>query len=366
MTKPYKIAIFVTIGFLAGTTCVYLFYALLSFVRRWRTRQRPVRAQTASLWRDPGAVERLDFYHGPGGADGAPAPPFRFIAEHATGSNPCLSVRDARDRTWRVKWGDEVRSETFASRLAWAAGYHVEHCYFVAAGHIEGAKDLGRARSCVQEDWTFVDARFELDEAGVRKLFDEHGWAWDDNPFVGTRELNGLKIMLMLTSNWDNKDVRDVGRGSNTAIFEHKLADGRVEARYLIIDWGASMGRWGTPFDRSKWDAAGYEAQTPDFVAGVADGFVQWNYIGQRTDDARESITVADVRWLYDYLSRVTDEQLRAGLSASGATAEEIERFTRAIRLRLEQLERVCACAEQAATDDAGASPAPSARHAGA
>ncbi|MGI9105024.1 MAG: hypothetical protein ACR2G4_02120 [Pyrinomonadaceae bacterium] len=29
------------------------------------------------------------------------------------------------------------------------------------------------------------------------------------NTFVGSRELNGLKIMLMLTSNWNNKDVRD-------------------------------------------------------------------------------------------------------------------------------------------------------------
>jgi hypothetical protein len=347
MPKPYKIALIVTIGFLAGTACFYLFYMAVSYVRRWRTRVRPVRAERASLWRAPGAVERLDFYHGPGGPHGAPVPPFRFVEEHATGSNPCLSVHDARERTWRVKWGDEVRSETFASRLAWAAGYHVEHCYFVPAGHIDGAKDLTRAASCVKEDLTFVDARFELDEAGVRKLFDEHGWSWDDNPFVGTRELNGLKIMLMLTSNWDNKDVRDVGRGSNTAIFEHRLADGSIEARYLIIDWGASMGRWGTPFDRSKWDAAGYEAQTPDFVAGVEDGFVRWNYIGQRTDEARAGISVADVRWLYGYLGRITDEQLRAGLSASGATAEETERFTRAIRLRLEQLERVSTGASQ-------------------
>jgi hypothetical protein len=135
--------------------------------------------------------------------------------------------------------------------------------------------------------------------------------------------------------------VRDVGRGSNTAIFEHRLADGTIEARYLIIDWGASMGRWGTPFDRSKWDAAGFEAQTPDFITGVRAGLVEWGYIGQRTDDARARISVADVRWLCAYVGRITDAQLRDGLLASGATAEEAARFTRALRARLDQLKRV-------------------------
>jgi hypothetical protein len=293
------------------------------------------------IWRDPGAVEQLDFYAGPGGTEGAPAPPFEFVAEHSTGSNPCVSVRDARGRVWRVKWGDEVRSETFATRMAWAAGYFVEVAYFIPEGHIEGAADLTRARECVGEDCKFKDARFELDEAGVTKLFDEHGWAWDDNPFVGTRELSGLKIMLMLTSNWDNKDVRDVARGSNTAVFEHALGGGLVEARYLIIDWGASMGKWGSNLFRSKWDAAGYAAQTPEFVVGVADGVVQWNYLGQRTAEARDNITVEDVRWLTQYVGRITDAQLRDGLRASGATTDEIATFTRAIRARLDTLKRI-------------------------
>ena len=48
---------------------------------------------------------------------------------------------------------------------------------------------------------------------------------------------------MMLLSNWDNKDVRDVARGSNTAIFEHRMERDVREARYLIIDWGAALGR---------------------------------------------------------------------------------------------------------------------------
>ena len=324
-----------------GTLCVYFYWWAASYYKRKTANPQPLRARRKSIWRNPGAVERLDFAAGPGGREGFPAPPFRFVEEHSAGSSPCVSVLDARGRTWRVKWGDEVQSETFSSRIAWAAGYHVEQNYFLPEGEIEGAKELTRARDCIGDDCRFKDARFELDEKGVAKMFDEHGWAWDSNPFTGTRELAGLKIMLMLTSNWDNKDVRDVARGSNTAIFEYTLADGSLEARYLIIDWGASMGRWAVVGFRGKWDAEGYEAQTPEFVKSVKDGVVEWGYLGQRTEDATIGIRIEHVRWLYRFVGRITDAQLRDGLRASGATPEEVEHFTRAIRARIEQLRRV-------------------------
>jgi hypothetical protein len=329
------------VGTAAGVACVYFAWWLISRYKIKRAGPRPLGAHSETVWRDPGAVARLDFRAGPGGRDYTPAPPFHFVEEHSTGSNPCLSVKDARGRTWRVKWGDEVRSETFAVRLVWAAGYHAEVTHFIAEGRIEGVKELGRAKSCVGDDCTFKDARFELDEKGVTKLFDEHGWAWNDNPFVGTRELNGLKVMLMLLSNWDNKDVRDVARGSNTAIFQYHLPDGSVEARYLIIDWGATMGRWAAVGFRQKWDCEAYESQTPEFVKSVDGGTVKWGYIGQRTEDATEGISVEDVRWLYQYVGQVSDDQLRDGLAVSGATCEEVERFTKSIRERIDQLKRV-------------------------
>jgi hypothetical protein len=193
----------------------------------------------------------------------------------------------------------------------------------------------------VKDDMSFADARFELDEAGVRKLFDEHGWSWDDNPFAGTRELAGLKVLLMLVANWDNKDVRDVARGSNTAVFEYTLPGGGSEARYLIIDWGASMGKWGSPLTRSKWDCEGFASQNADFVRGVEGGRLSWGYTGQRTDEVIEGVTTEDVRWLMRSLGRVTDEQLRDGLLASGATDDEADCFTRALRERIETLRRV-------------------------
>src|SRR5438094_451978 len=77
---------------------------------------------TNILWRDPGQIEALDFVNGVGGHANAPLPPFRFIEEEMTGSNPKIKVRDARGATWSVKWSDEAKPEVFANRLAWASG----------------------------------------------------------------------------------------------------------------------------------------------------------------------------------------------------------------------------------------------------
>ena len=309
----------------------------------WRIRQagpRPLRAARHRIWHEPPPADALDPVHGPGGGDGAPVPPFRFIAEHGSGSQPCVSVKDGRGRRWRVKWGDEVRSETFAVRFAWACGYFAEVTYFVPSGTIEGATGLDRARQCIDaESGAFCDARFELDDPAVKKLFEEHSWSWDDNPFVGTRELTGLKIVVMLLSNWDTKDRRDVARGSNTAIFEHRVSRWRREARYLLTDWGGSMGRWGSNIaTRGRWDVEGFEEQTPGFVTGADNGRVAFGYTGQRTADIAGDVPLDHVRWFHPHASRVSESFLREALLASGASGGEAARFARALRERIRQL----------------------------
>ena len=331
-------------GCAAVTWLVFVFWRVRSTWRRRAAGDAPLQSRRAVIWRDPGPPESVDLAGGPGGRDGAPAPPFQFIEEHSSGSNPSVSVRDARDRVWRVKWGQEVHTETFATRLAWAAGYFVEVNYFVPGGRIEHADALQRARQCIDEAGMFGNARFELDEPGVVKHFDEHGWAWNDNPFVGTRELNGLKIVMMLVSNWDNKDVRDVARGSNTAIFEYRMDRQALEARYLIIDWGAALGTWGSNvLSRGRWDCEAFAAQNEQFVLGTDGDTVLWGYKGQRTADAVAGISVEDVRWIYKYLGGLTDEQVAAGLRASGATETEIADFTKSLRIRIDRLRAISA-----------------------
>jgi hypothetical protein len=311
----------------------------------WQLRKAGPRRLIASrhrIWRDPGIPTVSDLKFGPGGAVTAPRPPFTFVQEHLAGSQPCVAVRDANQRLWRVKWGHEVRPESFAVRLAHACGYFAEVTHYVSEGSIDGATSLTRARSCIGDDCRFVDARFELEDPEVRMLFGEHSWAWDDNPFVGSRQLSGLKLVVMLLSNWDTKDRRDVARGSNTAIFEHRIRPFGREARYLITDWGGAMGKWGTNVvSRGRWDPDGFEAQTAKFVTGVKDGIVQFGYVGQRTADVAYDIPVDDVRWFYTYAARLDEPLLREGLLASGATEEEATRFARALVERIRQLGEV-------------------------
>ena len=330
-------------GTIVVVALVHVAWLIIGAYRIRRAGPRRLRASNHVLWRDPGNVATLDLATGPGGSDMAPMGPFHFVDEPLTGSQPCVTVRDGRNRRWRVKWGEEVRSENFAVRLAWACGYFAETTYFIASGRIEGASNLQRAQACIDADCRFSDARFELDEPDVRKLFEEHSWAWNDNPFLGTRMLHGLKVLIMLLSDWDTKDRRDVARGSNTAIFEQRIGRWRWEAHYLITDWGGSMGRWGSNVvTRGRWDPVGFETQTPEFVVGVDETTVRFGYTGQRTADVAVGITVEDVKWLYHYLGCVTDDQLRAALDASGANAEETARFTRCLRARIAQLGRVC------------------------
>ena len=70
-----------------------------------------------------------------------------------------------------------------------------------------------------------------LREIATRKV------SLDSTPFIGTPELGGLKILMMLLSDWDNKDARDAEkRGTNTAIYQHANL-----MYYFIDDWGGAM-----------------------------------------------------------------------------------------------------------------------------
>ena len=372
-----QILFWIVVGVTAGFWVVFGYWRLKSELKRRQEGEPPLRSRRVAIWRDPGDVGKRDLAAGPGEP---PRPPFTFIEEHDTGSHPCVSVSDATGRVWRVKWGSEVRTETFGTRLAWALGYFAEETHFLPEGEIHDARELRRAKSLIDER-RFTEARFELSESGVVRHFDAHSWAWNDNPFVGTHELNGLKILMMLVSNWDNKDVRDVARGSNTAIFEHpfdSIATSSTsrsrsgsstphsrsgsstsrsrsgsstphsrslatEARYLIIDWGAALGAWGSNIvQRGRWDPKAYAEQSANFITGVDGEVVQWGYQGQRTADLTENITRDDVRWFYRLAGQLTDEQLRDGFLASGATPDEAGYFTAAMRARIEKLREVC------------------------
>jgi hypothetical protein len=330
------VAVIVALGFVSSATA-----QKAKGSKEGKAAKAPPKPGKPIIWADPGGIEGLDLASGVGGRANAPKPPFTFLEESLSGTNPKVRVSDANGAEWTAKFGTEVNAETFATRIAWAVGYFVEPAYFVPSGKIEKLGALDRAKKFIQPDGSFADARFERRrEKGVKKLDEELSWSWIENPFVGSKELNGLKVIMMLVSNWDNKDVRDVKRGSNTAIFQTPT-EGGLEDRYMITDWGGSMGKWGGYISREKWDCKGFQSQTKDFVKGAKGDEIEFGYSGQHVSTFKGGIRTSDVKWLMEYLGRVTDAQLRAGLQASGATAEEVECFTQSLRDRINQLKTV-------------------------
>lgn len=272
------------------------------------------------FWRDPGPVQSLDMIRGPGGGK-TPQTPFTFIEEDKSGTSAKIIVQDANRTKWIVKFGEEAKPETFASRIVWAAGYYAEPTYFIPQGQIQGSRDLTRAKAFIQGG-QFQNARFERMDDGPR----DKRWKLDDSKFKGSKELAGLKVLIMLLSNWDAKP-------ENFAIVESE-----GQAMYAITDWGASMGHPAELMDRSKWDCVRYKKDSDSFIEGVDNGFVVFNHQGKRGEEVRHNIKVDDVQWLMRRLGKLSEAQINTALKASGATAEETACFSEAFRTRLRAL----------------------------
>jgi hypothetical protein len=286
----------------------------------------PLFAQ-AKLWQAPQSLP-------------APAPPprapFTFLREDSTGTQPKFFVHDASGALWNVKFGYEVKNESFCWRIVRACGYLAEPSYFVARGQVEGWKPLRRPSPSVTPDGHFTDARFQFRDQNL-EFVKNRNWRWDRPPLNGTRELSGLKILIMLFSNWDNKDGRVGSGGPNTGIF--RLRDEMV---YAFTDWGSGMGRWGArPGTATNWRCADFAEQTPGFVKGIDQGHVVFAWDGAINEGFKDNIPPAHVAWLLQYLGAIDDAAIHSALIDAGASAAEADCFTLAIRSRISQLQDV-------------------------
>jgi hypothetical protein len=277
------------------------------------------------IWLDPGDPSQFDFQYGAAGSERQPQAPFSFVNEDLSRTTPKINVVDSRGVAWNVKWGEEASPSVFCTRLTSACGYLAEPEYFVAKGRIDKVRNLSRARRYVAKDGSFVNARFQLRTDSPKYLQGEY-WPLDKNHFLGSPEFQGMRILMLLVSNWDKRD-------SNFGIFEDVSA-GTPRYLYVQTDWGASLGSYGNAFTRSKWHCRDFADQTEGFVKGVDRDRMKWGF-GDWND-----IRVSDVRWLLQYLGKITDTQIRLGLSTSGATPDEVDCFTEALRDRIEQLQR--------------------------
>lgn len=295
-------------------------------------------APPAILWQAPPPMTVRDWICGPGGCGRTPAPPFRFLREDLTESTPKVLVRDAHGLTWSVKFGAKPIPECFSSRFVTAVGYIAEPTYCVAAGSIVDAHGLRRAGRFIKNG-RFTKARFELRGQSDLVFLEGHTWAWDDNPFLGTHELAGLKIVMMLLSNWDAKDARE-GHDTNTGVFQRPGRRG-PELLYSVFDWGSTLGRWGTVLRRDQSDCSGYVRDSAGFIRSVQDGAIQWGYWGKHGADLTTGISLDDVRWLMPYLERITPQEIQAGLQASGATPRQTACWAWGMENRVAQLKAI-------------------------
>jgi hypothetical protein len=299
------------------------------------------------IWRDPGNISRRNLLYGPGSIDLAPQRPFTFVEEDKSGESPKFEVRDARGDLWTVKLGPEAQAETVSTRLVWAVGYFAEEAYYLDEVAIDNLPRLSRGQDYVAGN-IVRGARFEPKRPAMKR---GPAWGWQKNPFEDTRQLNGLKILMILLNNFDAHS------GNNRIIY----GDGPrgTEARYYVTDLGATLGRaGGLGGTRTKNNLSDF--LSTQFVRGVKDGVVEFDYDTRPTglghlsvlhpvyyrsqvkkEEAMRGIPVAHAKWIGSLLARLSDEQLRDAFRAANYSEGTRESYVSSLRDRINQLTRL-------------------------
>ncbi len=299
------------------------------------------RVPSAALWLDRGNIESLDLVYGIGGKKNQPTGKFTFVKEDENGSTPKFQILDEQGVLWRAKLGPEANAETAATRLVWAAGYFTDEDYYMPELRVENMPELERGREFVSTDGVVRGVRLERHVKGQERT---GTWNWFKNPHVGTKELDGLRIMMALMNNWDLKE-------SNNTIYE----DQGEEPRYMVSDLGASFGRTGNTLVRSKSNLRDYLGT--NFIQNVkpehVDLFMSSRplffkafaipYYAKRTGMQRvaKDIPRTHAKWLGQLLGRLSGEQIRDSFRTSGYSPEEVEGFTKVVQGRIAELNQL-------------------------
>jgi hypothetical protein len=325
------------------TLLILLFLIFSATVAAQKPTKKPVKGNTAKLpsviWRGADSVGSLNLLYGAGGQDHAPDANgrYKFVKEDMGGHSPKFEAKDAQGVLWKIKMGEESHSEIAATRLLWAAGYFVDEDYFLPTIKVTGLPKLHRGNDNVHPGGTIRNVRLERKLKEVKKVA---SWSWFANPFVGKRELDGLRVMMALLNNWDlqayNNSVYVVGG----------------ERRYVVNDVGATFGKTGNNFVRSKGVLKDYanskfvDKASPEFIDFVMESrpFAASvvNYPNYKTRTHMEAITEhiprADAKWLGQILAQLSAEQIRDCFRAGGFTSQEVEGYAAAVQKRIAEL----------------------------
>jgi hypothetical protein len=301
--------------------------------------------QKSVLWSDPGEIKSRNLYYGPGGQKDEPQLPTRFIEEDRAGNSPKFVVEDAAHRKWKAKLGLEAHPEPVASRLLWAIGYNTNDNYFVPELKVENLPAyLKRGQKFVAADHEVERVRLQRHPGPDKKV---GAWKWKDNPFVGTREFNGLRVTMALLNNWDLKD-------DNNAIYE-KNATG--ERSYEVTDVGSSFGASGKrcPDSKSKGNLSEYRKSkfiskiTPDYVdfrfptRPPLIYVVSFRFFFHQLHNRwiGKHIPRADARWVGSLLAQLTPQQLHDAFRAGGYSPEQVAEYVATLQVRIAALQNL-------------------------
>jgi hypothetical protein len=273
---------------------------------------------TPVLWREPTDIESRNLLLGAGGETMKPDPSrVTFIEEKKGGWSTKYRVRDGAGNEWIAKLGKEAQTDTAANRLLWAVGYESEIAYLIPHLTI-----IGKG--------TFDNVRLEARPKEVKRT---GTWKWDDNPFKGTRELHGLKIMMALINNWDMKD-------DNNQILASRGETTGGELRYIVSDLGGSFGKTGGIISRSRNKPSDYIKA--EFIKTVKGDRIDLNY-GGKNQKLFDDLTLQDAKWIAGYLARLSDDQIKDAFRAANYAPEDVEQLARAVRERINALTRISA-----------------------
>ena len=290
------------------------------------------------LWRDPAQPLAT--------AVRPPQPPFRFVEEDLEGDSPKFVATDAAGAEWRVKLGPEAQTEILAGKLLAMTGYFAEPMYYVPRARIDGLR-LARGREFTADGSTVVGAQFEARPPDVVR---GQTWDWAHNPFTGTRELDGLRVLMVLINNYD-------ARADNNRVLLTRRPDGVREARYVVTDPGASFGGYGgLGGTRTKNDPAGFAASR--FVVDVEQGRVRFGYRTRpeswglalflvnpfyvrgelKKQRDMQDVPVEHARWIGQRLAAIPPSALRDLFEDAGYQPGVADAFVAAVRDRIRQL----------------------------
>jgi hypothetical protein len=282
-----------------------------------KKKKKAVPRGTPILWQQPTDITSRNLYLGPGGTDMRPdLRRITFIKEEKGGYSKKYEVRDGSGREWVVKIGKEAQSETSAIRLLWGLGYVTEVNYLAPQVTIPGKG-------------TFTNARFEARPDKWKRTGE---WKWKSNPFVGTPEFQGLKIMMALINNWDLKD-------SNNEMLQLRNGNGD-ELWYIISDLGATFGHASTTpllwrFTRSRNNPKNYAKSK--FLEKVKGDRVVLHF-GGKNRGIMNDIRVNDAQWVASLLSQLSDDQIRDAFRAANYRPDQINLLVRTVRERTNEL----------------------------